>query len=60
MLFMSIKKRWFGTSKKEMQEMIDVYENLIDLQRRDIDFLKKDNNLLKSTIAKISKEDYDN
>lgn len=57
---MSIKKKWFGTSKKEMQEMIDVYENLIDLQRRDIDFLKKDNNFLKSTIAKISKEDYDN
>lgn len=57
---MSIKKGWFGPSKKEMRELLSDYENLIDLQRRDIDFLKKDNNLLKSTISKLSKDDYDN
>lgn len=60
MLFMSIKKGWFGPSKKEMRELLNDYENLIDLQRRDIDFLKKDNNLLKSTISRLSKDEYDN
>ena len=52
---MLFKKSLFGYSKKEVDGKIEDYEMLIDLQRRDIEFLKRDNDLLKSTISKMSK-----
>ena len=52
---MLFKKSLFGYSKKDVEGKIEDYETMIDLQRRDIEFLKKDNDLLKSTISKLSK-----
>lgn len=52
---MLFKKSLFGYSRKDVDGKIEDYETLIDLQRRDIEFLKKDNNLLRATISRISK-----
>ena len=54
---MLFKKSLFGYSKKDVNGKMEDYENLIDLQRRDIEFLKRDNDLLKSTISRLSKSD---
>jgi len=53
---MFFKRSIFGYSKKDVNGKIEDYENLIDLQRRDIEYLKRDNSILKSTILRISKE----
>lgn len=52
---MSLKRQIFGYSKKDVDGIISDYEALIDLQRKDIEYLKKDNNLLKLTISEIEK-----
>ena len=54
---MFFKKSLFGYSKKDVQSKIEDYESLIDLQRRDIEFLKRDNLLLKSTLSKLNRDD---
>ena len=51
------RRRLFGYSKKDVLGRIEDYENLIDLQRRDIDYLKRDNDILKSTITNMTKDD---
>lgn len=53
---MALKKRLFGYSVKDVDGLVSDYESMIDLQRRDIEFLKNDNELLKSTISRITKE----
>ena len=48
---MRIKRSLFGYSVKDVEQKLLDYEHLIDLQRRDIEYLKRDNDLLKSTIS---------
>ena len=56
---MIFRKSLFGYSKKDVASRVEDYENLIELQRRDIEYLKRDNSLLKSTIARLSREGED-
>lgn len=53
---MKLKRSVFGYSKKSVDEQLEDYENLIELQRRDIEFLKRDNHLLKSTISSLTEK----
>jgi len=50
------KKRMFGYSISEVDSKMEALQDMIDLQKRDIEFLKRDNSLLKSTINAISSE----
>lgn len=54
---MSFKKSLFGYSKKDVNEKLEAYQNLVDLQRRDIEFLKRDNAILKTTISQFADQD---
>ena len=51
-----IKKGLFGYNKKQVQEMIDNYEDIINIQKKDIEYLKQDNAELKNTLFEISTE----
>ena len=53
---MLFKRRLFGFSVKDVEEKLSDYENLIELQRKDIEYLKRDNNILKNTITLMSKD----
>ena len=50
------KKSMFGYSCLEVDLEIEALHEMIDLQRRDIEFLKRDNSVLKSTINALSSE----
>ena len=52
---MFFKRRLFGYSTKDVNDKIEDYENLIELQKRDIEYLKYDNSILKSTLARLDK-----
>ena len=49
-----MKRNLFGYSVKDVKQRIADYETLIELQRKDIEYLKRDNNLLKSTITRLT------
>ena len=49
-----MKKKLFGYSIKDVNQRIDDYEALLDLQRRDIEYLKRDNAMLKNAISKMN------
>lgn len=51
-----MKKNIFGYSKKEVKEIIRNYEEMIDIQRRDIEYLKRDNQDLRTTLFELSSE----
>jgi len=51
---MKIKKSIFGYSKKEVEDQFEATNRLIELQKRDIEFLKKDNERLKSVLESLS------
>ena len=46
----------FRYSKKDVEEIINDYELLLDIQRRDIEYLKNDNAKLKSSLFELSSE----
>ena len=50
------KKLKFRYSKKEVEEIIQDYENLINVQKRDIEYLKNDNEQLRSSLFELSAE----
>lgn len=50
------KKSMFGYSIPEVNTEIEALQQMIDLQKKDIEFLKRDNSVLKSTINAISSE----
>ena len=54
--FILAKKFRFRYSKKEVEEIIQDYENLIDVQKRDIEYLKNDNEQLRSSLFELSAE----
>ncbi len=54
--FILTKKFKFRYSKKEVEDIISDYENLIDIQKRDIEYLKKDNAELRSSLFELSAE----
>ena len=43
-------------TKKEVDKIIGEYEEMLDIQKRDIEYLKKDNQLLKNTLFELSTE----
>ncbi len=45
-----------GYSKKEVKNIKDDYEQRLNIQRRDIEFLKKDNEALRNSLFKMSCE----
>ena len=47
---MKIRFSLFGYNKKEVEDKFYEYERTIELQKKDIDFLKKDNAELRSFI----------
>ena len=49
-----MKKSFFGYSKKDVEDKLTSLENLIELQRRDIDYLKRDNDKLRSVLDEIA------
>lgn len=51
-----MRKNIFGYSKKEVKEIIRNYEEMIDIQRRDIEYLKRDNQDLRTTLFELSSE----
>ena len=51
-----MKKLKFRYSKKEVAQIINDYEHLLDVQRRDIEYLKNDNAQLKSSLFELSSE----
>ena len=50
------KKLKFKYSKKEVEDIIQDYESLLDIQRRDIEYLKNDNAQLKNSLFELSSE----
>ena len=50
------KKLQFRYTKKEVEEIISNYETLLDIQKRDIEYLKNDNNELKNSLFELSSE----
>lgn len=50
------KKLKFRYTKKEVEEIISNYETLLDIQKRDIEYLKNDNNELKNSLFELSSE----
>lgn len=51
-----MRKKMFGYSKKEVNEIIKNYEEMIDIQKRDIEYLKRDNSNLRATLFELSSE----
>lgn len=49
-----MKKSLFGYSVKDVDDKVDALERLIELQKKDIEFLKKDNDKLRSVLGDIS------
>lgn len=47
---MKIRFSLFGYNKKEVEDKFYEYERMIELQKKDIDFLKRDNAELRSFI----------
>ena len=43
-------------SKKEVARIIESYEDMLSIQKRDIEYLKKDNQDLKNTLFELSAE----
>ncbi len=43
-------------TKKEVDRIIDSYEDMLSIQKRDIEYLKKDNQDLKNTLFELSAE----
>lgn len=50
------KKLKLRYTKKEVEEIISNYETLLDIQKRDIEYLKNDNNELKNSLFELSSE----
>lgn len=50
------KKLKFRYTKKEVEEIISNYETLLDIHKRDIEYLKNDNNELKNSLFELSSE----
>lgn len=55
--FMKMKRSIWGYSVKDVERRLSDYENLIDLQRRDIEYLKRDNSVLKSAINEYAEKE---
>ena len=51
-----LKRELFGYSKKQVEEMKEQYEDIIAIQKKDIQYLKQDNAELKNTLFEISTE----
>lgn len=51
---MKFKKSFFGYNKKDVDDKLDSSERLIELQRRDIEYLKKDNEILRNLLDGLS------
>lgn len=49
-----MKKSFFGYSISEVNDKVSSLERLIELQRKDIEFLKKDNDKLRDVLDEIS------
>lgn len=43
-------------TKKEVDRIIDNYEDMLSIQKRDIEYLKRDNQDLKNTLFELSAE----
>lgn len=54
---MFFKRKLFGYSAKDVDDIIEAYQRQIELQRRDIEFLKKDNMALKECLNEYSRTD---
>lgn len=50
------KKLKFRYTKKEVEEIISNYETLLDIHKRDIEYLKTDNKELKNSLFELSSE----
>lgn len=50
------KKLKFRYTKKEVEEIISNYETLLDIHKRDIEYLKNDNKELKNSLFELSSE----
>ena len=50
------KKRMFGYSISEVDSQVEALQEMINLQKKDIEFLKRDNSLLKSTLNALSRD----
>lgn len=55
-VLMIFKRSFFGFSVKDVNSKLKDYEHLIELQKRDIEYLKRDNAVLKNTISFLNKE----
>ena len=51
-----LKRGLFGYNKKQVEELLEKYEDMIEIQKKDIMFLKQDNAELKNTLFEISTE----
>ena len=51
-----LKKGLWGYNKKQVEELLEVYEDMIAIQKKDIQYLKQDNAELKNTLFEISTE----
>lgn len=51
-----IKKNLFGYNTKKVDELIKGYNYFIETQRKDIEYLKQDNERLKQSLFEISEE----
>ena len=49
-----MKKTFFGYSISEVDDKLSSLERLIELQRKDIEFLKRDNDKLRDVLDEIS------
>ena len=49
-------KKYSGYSRKDVEDIINNYEEIIDIQKRDIEYLKKDNKDLRETLFELSCE----
>ena len=49
-----MKKSFFGYSISEVEDKVSSLERLIELQRKDIEFLKRDNDKLRDVLDELS------
>lgn len=49
-----MKKSLFGYSVRDVEDKLSALERLIELQKKDIEFLKKDNDKLRNVLDDIS------
>lgn len=49
-----MKKSLFGYSVKDVEDKVESLNRLIELQKKDIEFLKRDNDKLRSVLDDIS------